>query len=214
MRWVSSWPMEEFGSFKWRRLGLERNMYCRAANGKMGSMGRIEFSKPSAWDVACAVDMAIACLITYGVAAFLLPRSVGWSSTPVGVLWAVISTVFVYKDTRAHSLAAGMSRLIATFASFALCQIYLSLLPPTAIGMAVLIAIGALLLIIVGRRDEMGLTAITIAVIMIVAASDPRDASQQPLLRLIDTIVGVAIGVACKWVGSFVFYRIVGEEVR
>jgi hypothetical protein len=36
--------------------------------------------------------------------------------------------------------------------------------------MAVLIAIGAMLMILIGRRDEMGLTAITIAVIMIIAA--------------------------------------------
>ena len=67
---------------------------------------------------------------------------VGWPSTSVGVLWAVISTVFVYKDTRTHSLSAGISRLIATFASFALCLIYLSLFPATTIGMGALIAIG------------------------------------------------------------------------
>jgi multisubunit Na+/H+ antiporter MnhB subunit len=80
--------------------------------------------------------------------------------------------------------------------------------------MAALIAIGAMLMILVGRRDETGLTAIAIAVIMIVAASDPQDAWRQPLLRLFDTIVGIVIGVACKWLGSFVFYRLVGERVR
>jgi uncharacterized membrane protein YccC len=80
--------------------------------------------------------------------------------------------------------------------------------------MAALIAIGALLMILIGRRDETGLTAITIAVIMIIAASNPEDAWRQPLLRLVDTIVGIAVGVACKWIGSFVFFRIRGEEVR
>jgi len=176
-------------------------------------MKRVEFSRPSLWDVAYAVDMALACLITYWVMVFLLPHF-GWVSTSVSVLWAVISTVFVYKDTRAHSLSAGISRLIATCASVALCLIYLWLLPATAIAMAVLITIGALLMILIGRRDEAGLTAITIAVIMIVAASDPQDAWRQPLLRLLDTIVGIAVGVACKWVGSFVFFKISGEEVR
>jgi uncharacterized membrane protein YgaE (UPF0421/DUF939 family) len=177
-------------------------------------MWRMKLSKLSAWDAAHTVDMAIACLITYWVMVFLLPHLVGWSSTSVGVLWAVISTVFVFKDTRAHSLSAGISRLIATFASFALCLIYLLLLPVTAIGMAALIAIGAMLMILIGRRDETGLTAITIAVIIIVAASDPQNAWQQPLLRLVDTIVGITVGVACKWVASFVFYRILGEEVH
>ncbi len=177
-------------------------------------MWRMKLSKLSAWDVAYAIDMAIACLITYWVMIFLLPRLVGWPSTSIGVLWAVISTVFVYKDTRTHSLSAGISRLIATFASFALCLIYLSLLPATTIGMGALIAIGVLLMILIGRRDETGLTAITIAIIMIIAASNPQDAWLQPLLRLVDTLVGIAVGVACKWVASFVFYRIIGEEMR
>jgi uncharacterized membrane protein YccC len=175
---------------------------------------RMKLSKLSAWDVAYSVDMAVACLITYWVMVFLLPHFVGWPSTSVGVLWAVISTVFVFKDTRAHSLSAGISRLIATLSSFVLCLIYLWLLPVTAIGLAALIAIGVLLMMLIGRRDETGLTAITIAVIMIVAASNPQDAWQQPQSRLVDTLVGIAVGVACKWVGSFVFYRIIGEEVR
>jgi uncharacterized membrane protein YgaE (UPF0421/DUF939 family) len=176
-------------------------------------MSRMKFSKLSVWDIAYAVDMAIACLITYAVMAFLLPRW-GWPTTSVGELWAVISTVFVYKDSRAHSLTAGMARLIATFVSFALCMIYLWLLPATIIGMAALIAIAVLLMMLIGRQDEMGLTAITIAVIMIVAADKPQEAELQPILRLVDTVVGIAVGVACKWVNSFVFYRITGQDVR
>jgi uncharacterized membrane protein YgaE (UPF0421/DUF939 family) len=173
----------------------------------------MKFSKLSVWDIAYAVDMAIACLITYAVMAFLLPRW-GWPTTSVGELWAVISTVFVYKDSRAHSLTAGMARLIATFVSFALCMIYLWLLPATIIGMAALIAIAVLLMMLIGRQDEMGLTAITIAVIMIVAADKPQEAELQPILRLVDTVVGIAVGVACKWINSFVFYRITGQDVR
>lgn len=173
----------------------------------------MKFSKLSVWDVAYAIDMAIACLITYAVMAFLLPRW-GWPTTSVGELWAVISTVFVYKDSRAHSLTAGMARLIATFVSFALCLIYLWLLPATIIGMAALIAIAVLLMMLIGRHDEMGLTAITIAVIMIVAADKPQEAELQPILRLVDTVVGIAVGVACKWVNSLVFYRITGQDVR
>jgi uncharacterized membrane protein YgaE (UPF0421/DUF939 family) len=174
----------------------------------------MKFSKLSVWDVAYAVDMAVACLLTYWIMAFLLPHWVGWPSTSVGVLWAVISTVFVFKDSRAHSLAAGIARLTATFASFALCLIYLWLLPATTIGMAALIAIGVLLMFLISRPDEAGLTAITIAVIMIVAASNPQEAWQQPFLRLVDTVVGITVGAACKWVDSFVFFRIAGEEVR
>jgi hypothetical protein len=71
--------------------------------------------------------------------------------------------------------------------------------------MAALIAIGALLMILIDRRDETGLTAITIAVIMIIAASNPEDPWRQPLLRLVDTNVGITVGVACKWVGHLCF---------
>src|ERR1700681_295392 len=39
----------------------------------------------------------------------------------------------------------------------------------------------------------------------------PRRISPQPLLRLADTMVGIAVGVACKWAGSFLFYKYIGE---
>jgi hypothetical protein len=70
-------------------------------------MRPMKFSKVSGWDVAYAIDLAIACLITYWIMVFmLLPHLVGWPSTSVSVLWAMISSVFVYKDTRVHSLSA------------------------------------------------------------------------------------------------------------
>lgn len=34
---------------------------------------------------------------------------------------------------------------------------------------------------------------------MVSAASSPHDAWQQPILRLADTIVGVAVGVTAAW---------------
>jgi hypothetical protein len=37
---------------------------------------------------------------------------------------------------------------------------------------------------------------------MIVAASNPQDAWLQPPLRLVDTIVGIAVGIVCKWIGA------------
>jgi uncharacterized membrane protein YgaE (UPF0421/DUF939 family) len=176
-------------------------------------MWQLRFQKVSTWDVAYAADMSIACLITYWLTAFLIPY-MGRPATPVGILWAVISTVFVYKDTRSRSLAAGISRLAATLISLLLCLSYLSLFPITSFGMAVLIAIGTLIAMSLGRRDDIGLTAITTAVVMIVAASEPQNAWLQPLLRLVDTLIGITVGVACKWAASFMFYRIVGEEVR
>jgi hypothetical protein len=47
---------------------------------------------------------------------------------------------------------------------------------------------------------------------MVVAAMSPSGAWQQPLLRLVDTIVGIAVGVACKWAASFLFSKNIGEQ--
>jgi uncharacterized membrane protein YccC len=106
------------------------------------------------------------------------------------------------------------SRLIATFVSFVLCLIYLSFLPPHLLGVMALTAIGALVMMLLNRRTDIGLTAITIAVVMIIAASQPQNAWQQPCLRLMDTVTGVLVGIAFKWIASFLFYRFIGEEVR
>ena len=48
---------------------------------------------------------------------------------------------------------------------------------------------------------------LTTAVVMVVAAMSPHDAWQQPLLRVVDTVVGIAVGIACRWIGSFLFVR-------
>lgn len=175
-------------------------------------MWPIKWERPSAWDVAYATDIALASLLTYFVMAWLLPRILGWESNPVGVIWAVISTVFVFRDTRVHSLAAGQARLLATGVSFVLCLGYLMLLPFTALGMAALIVIGSLFMISIGRRDEIGLTGITTIVVMVVAADHPDDAWQQPLLRLMDTVIGIAVGVACKWTLSSLSLDILRRE--
>ena len=177
-------------------------------------MPQLIFQRLSAWDVAYAIDMAIAAVITYCLMMFILPLVMNRPTDSVGVLWAVISTVFVFRDTRAHSLSAGLSRLVATFVSFALCLMYLALFPANPLAMIVLITIGTLIMMVLGRRDDIGLTAITTAVVLIVAASVSQDAWQQPFLRLLDTIVGIAVGVACKWIASFLFYRVVGAQTR
>jgi uncharacterized membrane protein YccC len=168
----------------------------------------------SAWDIAYASSIAIASVMTYSLMHFVVPPLINRPLDSVGTLWAVISTVFVFRDTRAHSVSAGMSRLIATCVSFALCFVYLLLFPANPLALFLLIAAGALIMMVLDRRDDIGLTAITTAVVLIVAVNTPQDAWQQPLLRLIDTVAGIAVGIACKWTASSLFYRLMGEEVR
>ena len=112
----------------------------------------------------------------------------------------------------ASSLAAGISRLIATGVSFALCLAYLVIFPFHPVGLAALLGLGTAIMMRVGRRDDIVTTGITTVVVMVAAAISPQDAWHQPLLRLVDTVVGIAVGVACKWIGSFLIFGASGSR--
>ena len=179
---------------------------------KNAIMPQVKNPTLSLWDAVYALNMAIACLITYWIMTHILSRFVDESTDFLGGMWAVVATVFVFRETRLRSLSAGIARLIATCVSFALCLLYLLLFPFTPVGMAALIAIGTMVMASLDRRDDIVTVGITTAVVMVVAAMSSSDAWQQPLLRLVDTVVGIAVGVACKWVGSFLFYKSIGEQ--
>jgi uncharacterized membrane protein YccC len=170
--------------------------------------------KSSAWDFFYALDMALACLISYSIITYVLSPFVDRPDALLGGMWATVATVFVFRETRASSLAAGVSRLIATGVSFALCLAYLLALPFHPAGLAALLGVGTLVMMYLGRRDDIVTTGITTTVVMVVAALSPQNAWQQPLLRLADTVVGIAVGVACKWIGSFLYFRCAGKPPR
>ena len=170
--------------------------------------------KLSPWDVVYAVDMAIACLISYWIMTHSLSSFVDKPSDFLGGMWAAVATAFVFRESRVDSVTAGIARLIATCVSFALCLAYLWILPFTAVGMAALLGVGTVVMMLLGRRDDIITTAITTVVVMVVAAISPQEAWRQPLLRLVDTVVGIAVGVTCKWTASFLFYRAIGEQPR
>ena len=164
-------------------------------------------AKLSSWDVAYALNMAIACFIAYWIMTHVLSRFVDNPSDFLGGMWAVVATVFVFRETRVRSLSAGIARLVATCVSFALCLLYLSLFPFTPAGMAALIGIGTVAMAMLGRRDDIVTTGITTAVVMVVAAMSPDRAWLQPVLRLVDTVIGIAVAVTCAWLGALLFIR-------
>jgi uncharacterized membrane protein YccC len=114
-------------------------------------------------------------------------------------LWAVIATVFVLRETYDKSVAAAVSRTGATLVSFALCLLYLAFLPFHLWGLAVLTGLSGLVASLIGRPEDSITAAITTAVVLIVAEVSPHDAWQQPILRLADTVIGVAVGLAAAW---------------
>jgi len=170
--------------------------------------------KLTIWEVFYSVDMAIACAISYTITTQILIRFVDEPTKLLGGMWAVVATVFVFRESRASSLSAGLARLVATCVSFAVCLAYLLIFPFTGLGMAVAIGFGAIMMILLDRRDDIVTTGITTAVVLVVAGMSPHEAWQQPFLRLLDTLIGIAVGVCCKWCASYAFSRTVGEPVR
>jgi uncharacterized membrane protein YccC len=146
--------------------------------------------------------LAISCLISYTMITHLLSRaySVSRGDDLLGGMWAVAATIFVYRESYENSVRAAVSRIAATLLSFVLCLAYLLVLPFSPWGMAELIGIGALALSLLGRSEDIITTGITTAVVMVVAGISPLHAWKQPILRLVDTSVGIGVGIAAAWI--------------
>jgi uncharacterized membrane protein YccC len=145
--------------------------------------------------------LGVACLITYLLATDILSHVyfVSHADAVLGGLWAVIATVFVLRGSYQQSMTAALSRVMATIVSFALCLIYLAFLPFHPWALAVLVGASALVPTLIGRPGDAITAAITTTVVLLVAAVSPQHAWQQPILRLADTVIGVAVGIAAAW---------------
>ena len=152
--------------------------------------------------VGSGVILAVACLFSYLLITSVLTHeySVSRDDDLLGGMWAVVATIFVYRQSHIESARAASSQTLATLASFVLCLIYLLIFPFHVVGMAALIGIIAILLALVRRPEEITTAAITTAVVMVVAGISPQHAWIQPILRLVDTAVGILVGVAAAWI--------------
>jgi len=141
---------------------------------------------------------AACCLLSYKIITGVLVFSgfVPHDDELLGGMWAVIATIFVLRRCYEESANAALLRTSATLLSFALCLVYLLVFPFRVWGLVVLIAIGAIVLDLIGRSKDVITASITTTVVMVVAAISPQQAWRQPILRLIDTSVGIAVGIA------------------
>ena len=167
----------------------------------------MKIEKLSLSDIIFVLSLTIACLISYLATVYILHPVVDHTNDSLGGMWAAVATVFVFRSTNDMSLSAAKARLFATSISFVLCLLYLLILPFSAVGMAVLIGLGALIAILLGRREDVITTGITTAVVMVVAELGPADKDWQPVLRLLDTVLGIAVGVATAWICGSLFLR-------
>ncbi len=117
------------------------------------------------------------CGLSYWLITHLLAQvfSVSRDDDLLGGMWAVVANVFVFREAVEQSIRAALSRMAATSLSFVLCFIYLLLFPFHFLGMAALLGIGAVVMSLLGRPDDIITTGITTTVVMVVAAMNPTD---------------------------------------
>jgi uncharacterized membrane protein YccC len=155
------------------------------------------------WAAASGAGLAFAALMSYELATRILTSATSSRDDQLlGGMWSVVATVFVCRETYKDSVRSALSRIAATSLSFMLCLGYLLLFPFSSWGMTVLIAIGAVILIIIGRPGEVITTSITTTVVMVVAGISPQHAWRQPILRLVDTLIGIAVGITAAWIAK------------
>jgi len=170
----------------------------------------LSFGSPGAAEVVVrGAVLAISCVLSFWLTTHILGGvySISRNDDLLGGMWSVVATIFVYRHSQAESAHAALSRMLATSAGFVLCLVYLLIFPFHVLGMATLIGFATILLAILRRPDDAMTTAITIAVVMVVAALSPRDAWRQPILRLVDTALGVAVGLVAERLGTLLSLR-------
>lgn len=154
------------------------------------------------WAAASGSGLGLAVLVSYEITTRVLTSAISSRDDQLlGGMWAVAATVFVCRESYKESVSAALSRAAATLLSFILCLGFLLFLPFSSWGMAILIAIGAAILIMINRPADIITTSITTAVVMVVSAISPEHAWRQPILRLIDTLIGIAVGITAVWIG-------------
>jgi hypothetical protein len=155
------------------------------------------------WAAASGAGLALAALVSYELTTRILTDAISSRDDQLlGGMWSVIATVFVYRESYKDSVSAALSRIAATSLSFILCLGYLLLFPFSSWGMTILIAIGAVILIMINRAGEVITTSITTTVVMVVAGISPQHAWRQPILRLFDTLIGIGVGITAAWIAK------------
>jgi uncharacterized membrane protein YccC len=159
-------------------------------------------------DWVLALGLTIASLCGYAITTYASRPFIDHDNNLLGGMWAAIASVFVFKSSRASSVRAGAGRLYATGVSFALCLAYLLVFPFNGAGMAVLLGIGALIVTALGHRDDVLTFGITTIVVTVAAAlAPPGMAWTRPVLRLLDTAIGVVVGLVVAMVAHALLQR-------
>jgi hypothetical protein len=155
------------------------------------------------WAIASGTGLTLAAVASYELTTRILTSAISSRDDQMlGGMWSVAATMFVIRESYRDSVSAALSRTGATAVSFVLCLVYLLLFPFSSWGMAILIGIGAVVLIMIHLPGDVITASITTAVVMVVAGISPHHAWLQPIFRLFDTLIGIAVGIAAVWIGK------------
>lgn len=168
----------------------------------------------AAADVVSSLLLGVSCAVSYLVLTLVVGPLLyePSASVEIGGMWAVAATVFVFRASLTDALADARVRLGATLLSLVVCFVYLLLFPVTAVGIGVVLAVGSLAAVAIGRPQDASLTGITSIVVLVVAdLGRPSPAWVQPLLRLLDTAVGIGVGLLGATLFTVIAHRMKGR---
>jgi uncharacterized membrane protein YccC len=161
-----------------------------------------QYASGIAGPVFHGVVLSILCVISFSLITHLLAHafSVSRDDDLLGGMWAVVATVFVYRYSYAQNYHRCVVADIRNAGEFCALFSLPALFSFNPWGMATLIGAGAIVMLWLRRPDDVVTTGITTAVVMIAAAISPDHAWKQPLLRVVDTVVGTGVGIMGAWI--------------
>jgi uncharacterized membrane protein YccC len=118
------------------------------------------------------------------------------ASARVGGLWSMVSGIVVLQATRRTAWSTAWLRVLGTLIGSIIGAVYLSLLPFSAIGMAVCIFLTVLLCHAARIPDHARLAALTVAVIVVLSSLNPAlSPILSAALRFAESCIGAALAV-------------------
>ncbi len=118
----------------------------------------------------------------------------------VGGLWAVISGLIVSEPaTVKESIATARTRVTGSAIGCLFGAVYLLLFSFNPFTYALFIGIASLLCYLLNYGQHVKLAAITMSVVIVVSSVSQINPVKNALLRLIESCIGVGVGVLVSW---------------
>jgi uncharacterized membrane protein YccC len=142
-----------------------------------------------------ALQTALVSLASYACGSYFTGLFHG-ASARIGGLWSMVSGIVVLQATRRTTWSSAWLRVLGTLIGSVIGAVYLSLLPFSAIGMAVCI-FGTVLLCHAARiPDHARLAALTVAVIIVLSSvNQALSPILNAALRFAESCIGTALAV-------------------